>query len=147
MKRFNAHKHAMINRAGFSFLEIVLTITLIGAVLTPLYAVQYNIFSVVMRAFDEVSRLFLIQNLFYPAILPSAAADAEQKMIEKKIQDPSTAVTYELGPIAPASRLAGYDNLYLAVAQGSWSRAGVESKEKIVTFVYRAPKSKAMHNE
>src|SRR3990172_7638425 len=52
------------NMNGFSFIEVILTIALIGAVVTPVLVVQFNVLQFLSRSSGKIRTIFLLDSLF-----------------------------------------------------------------------------------
>lgn len=96
---------------GFSFLEIVLTIALIGAVITPVMMVQYNTLSFMSGFRDKLRTIFLLDGLFPQAFLEEKSTEVGF-MLEKKYEDPAVTVRYEVLGIAEKSSLKKMHHIY-----------------------------------
>jgi prepilin-type N-terminal cleavage/methylation domain-containing protein len=123
---------------GFSFLEVILTIALIGAVITPVMMVQYNTLSFMSGSRDKLRTIFLLDGLF-----PQASLDGKNTEVgftlEKKYEDPAVTVRYEVLGIAEKSSLQKMQHLYrtrtISTPQSKEARPQQE-----ISFLFIPPK-------
>jgi len=129
------------NHNGFTFIEIVLTVALIGAVLAPLFSVQYNVLRLITRASDRVSRIFLLGNIFQEAEYKDKPVSEKGLTGTKKITDPETDLTYIVKTPDKSSSLKKLHDVYIVQTTATWNRAGIAYKENMLSFMYQ-PKPK-----
>lgn len=135
MKHFN-------NRSadGFSFIEVVMTLALVGAVLTPVFMLQYNVLNFLPRSSDALRSIFLVDAAFSQAAFEhDGEATLQELAAEKKYEDPAVTVLYRVEEVPETSPLKKIKNVYVAHARANWRRAGVEQEQSAYGFVFRAP--------
>ncbi len=139
MQRFKNH-----NSHGFSFIEIVLTIALIGAITAPVFMVQYNVLGLLTRSSDRVRRIFLTDTLYNQAVLQEKKVDQDIKALsfEKKYEDPALSLRYEVTEVSEKSPLKKLKNLYAVKSKGTWQRAGGVEVQEELSFIFRPPSEK-----
>lgn len=131
------------NRDGFSFIEVVLTIALIGAVLTPLFSVQYNVFNLLARAADKLSRIFLLENVINEGSYKAKPFAEKMEVIKSNIADPETSIELMIQkPDPQTSPLRKFEHLYIVRSKGSWKRFGLEFNDSVVSLVFQQPPQK-----
>ncbi len=136
-------KYMMVFRnKGFTLIEVLLAVAIIGLVLTPIFSIQLNVMRSNSKASQALARIFLgkqflVENEF------SLKADEQEKRIEKKIDRPPTTLIYQLSKIPENSSLKKFKNVLLESVTMQWvDRQGKKRQEKLVTFVYK-PEAKS----
>jgi hypothetical protein len=135
MQRFSS-----LNK-GFSFLEIILTIALIGSVITPVMMVQYNTLNFMSGSRDKLRTIFLLDGLF-----PQIFLDQKSKEIgftlEKKYEDPAVTVRCEVLGMAEKSSLQKMHHLYRTRAVSTPKSKEVVRQQEL-SFLFIPPKEEA----
>lgn len=130
------------NKSGFTLIEVLLAMAIIGLVLTPIFSIQLSVLRSNSKASQTLARIFLgkqflVENEF------SLKADEQEKRIEKKIDRPPTTLIYQLGKIPENSALKKFKNVLLETVTMQWvDRQGKKRQEKLVTFVHK-PETKS----
>jgi prepilin-type N-terminal cleavage/methylation domain-containing protein len=128
------------NKFGFTLIETMLAITLIALVMTPLMVTQGTIVQAIARISLRLERVFFAENFFIEA---RADADDERKFsMSKKIDSPTTQLTFERKPIDAKSSLAKIDNLVIDRIQASWQDENKKQKETVILVHHIKPQSK-----
>jgi prepilin-type N-terminal cleavage/methylation domain-containing protein len=125
------------NHAGFSFIEIVVTIALVGTVLVALFNVQTTVMQLLVRSSDRMRRVFSLHDHLYRALLSLPKNNVLPIIAAAKDQDdPSMAVSIKSKDPEEQSSLHGIDDLKLICAQAHWQRFGIAQEEDIITLLY-----------
>ncbi|MBN1549284.1 prepilin-type N-terminal cleavage/methylation domain-containing protein [Candidatus Babeliales bacterium] len=128
---------------GFTFVEVVLTIALIGFILTPLLVVQNNVLRLVMKSSDRARRIFILKNAFSEAAINvDNEEDVTNRSFEKQYEVPHMSLKYTVMPIVKESSLKGFSEVYLLKAYGSWQRMYQEHSETMISFLFVPPNEK-----
>lgn len=124
---------------GFSFIEIILTIALIGAVITPLAMVQYNVVGLLGRNSGYAARVFIVEQIMNEALQQLALGKEPKELATtKKLNDPAMNITLEVrAPYGPLQKLKG---LYLIRIRSTWTQAGKERDMTMIRMVYHPEK-------
>ena len=122
---------------GFTLIEVLLAMAIIGLVLTPIFAIQLAVLRSNARASSTLSRIFLgkqflVENEF------QLKPDEQEKRIEKKIDKPATTLTYELKRVPENSALKKFKNILIESVTMQWvDRQGKKRQERLVTFAFK----------
>jgi prepilin-type N-terminal cleavage/methylation domain-containing protein len=127
-------------KKGFTLIEVLLALAIIGMVLTPILMIQ----SMIVRNTSKYSRLitrilqgkkFLIDSEI------ALTADLDQSTAEKKVFNPETSMKYEMNKIPDGSALKKFKRIYKEAVTLQWRDQQGRHQEQIVTFIFR-PESK-----
>lgn len=153
------------SKAGFTTLEVLVAIALIGFLLAPLLVMQTSALESVARLSSSLDRIFLAKSFLHQARRvtnqqssqqpgaqagqstgnltgPSGAASSQEDQrfsFSAEELDPVTHLIYERMPVPKNSALAGIPGLMLEKidAIGTESRAGARKPvERLVCFMY-----------
>lgn len=123
---------------GFSFMEIILAMAILGIVLTGLFSLQSGVFTAATREHSIISRIFFIKNMFFDTELNKKLV--KEKNVTKNLADPVTKLTYQASKPNDKSSLKRFENINLLKAKGSWTLFR-DYDETLVTVVFRKPES------
>lgn len=123
-----------LNKPAFGFVEIVITIAIVGTLLTSIFMLQNTVFINVINQHERISRIFYIKNLFFE---PS-----KEKNIKKEISDPVTQLSLQTNLPSEQSELKKFENIYILKTTGKWMGRKGEREETMITFVYEKPAKK-----
>jgi len=133
------HQHS-----GFTFIEIVATVVILGLLATPLLIGQFQVISRLMPASSMLERLFFVENALVEqlGLLATKKDSKESKPVEKTLTQPDMKIKSEFvelkaKSIADKSTLKNFKNVQLVKAHATWTFAGVEQRETLVTFAYK----------
>jgi prepilin-type N-terminal cleavage/methylation domain-containing protein len=132
----NLHK-----TSGFTLIEVLLAITILGLVLAPIYMLQGNVLQTASQRAQSLLRLLFAKNLLITGG-PQMTADPKKDRIEKKLEDPKTEFLFERKAASKGSSLKQFEHLMLDTVTYSWGDRKSKQKEKIITFVFK-PKENA----
>jgi prepilin-type N-terminal cleavage/methylation domain-containing protein len=127
------------NKAGFTLIEVLLALAIIGLILSPIFMLQSNVLqssSARSRLFSYIleAKKFLLENEF------GLSKEADESRNEKKITNPPGTLIYELKKVSQESPLKKFKNLSAQTVTMQWiDRQGKRQQDKLVTFLYRRP--------
>ena len=128
------------NHSAFTLIVTMFAIAITAIVLTPLFILQGSILQQVSRASHKIERIFLAQQFMYEA-KRAMPLDTREFTLEKKIDNPTTFLKYEIRATPLKSSLAQINDLYIESVAISWKDGTQKRQNKIVNFVYK-PKHK-----
>ncbi len=124
------------NRYGFSFIEAILAVAIVGIVLTPLFLLQGNVIRKIGQWSRYMQRIYEAKNFFIEsqrAIPP----DTRQVMLEKKIADPEAVLKYEIREIASKSSLRKFKNILVEQVTLEWEQEGLKRQDIVMSFLFK----------
>ncbi len=125
---------------GFSIIEVIIAIAIIGTTLLALYASQSASARSVLRGHQTIQRLYLIKNQIYAQ--QTKFSEEVERTVEEKIAKPQTDLMYRVQKIHSESHLAQLQNLYSVQASGTWRMMGISFKKIFVGLLFNPPKKK-----
>jgi len=126
-------------KAGFTLIEVLLALAIVGLVLSPIFMLQSNVLRSSSARSKLLSRVleakkFLLENEF------GLSKEADASRNEKKIANPPATLIYELKKVSPESSLKNFKNLAAQTVTMQWvDQQGKRQQDKLVTFLYRRP--------
>lgn len=125
------------NKSGFTLIEVLLAMAIIGLVLTPIFAIQMAVLRGNSRAKDILERIFLGKQFLIDNSFQLTSSEQE-KRVEKKVDKPATTLLYELRKIPENSPLKKFKNVLIESVLMEWVDArGKKRQERLVTFIYK----------
>lgn len=123
-------------KSGFTLIEALLAMAIIGLVLTPIFMNQTAVSRTTARAARRLAQIFAAKKVLIDNEM-ALAPDVQQFTNEKKLERPPTTFTYELKKIPENSAFKKFNNVLMQTV--SWTNARDKKKtlEKLVTFIYK----------
>ena len=125
------------NSSGFTLIEVLLALAIIGLILTPIFVSQTSIFGASSRTARVFSQLIAAKKYLLDTRL-SLEPDAQEFKSEKKIDAARTTLTYQLRKIPETSALKNFKNVLIESV--TWPDAA-KKPQRLVTFLYREVQS------
>lgn len=142
MKNFKS-RNGLI--AGFTFIEIALSVAMLGTILTAVLMLQDMVLQQVMRFSGQLQRVFLVRNelqqLTFSVMQQQGKKDekSEQKQgekQEKKIESPSTMIRITQHREQKESSLGKMKTITAYRATAEWETMHGLQQETLVSLVY-----------
>ena len=125
------------NSNGFTLVEVLLAMAIIGLVLTPIFAIQLGVWRSTTRSSQLLARIFAGKKLLVDSEF-ELSPDQREKRVERKLDRPATTMIYELKKIPENSSLKKFKNVLLESVTMQWvDRQGKKRQERLVTFLYK----------
>ncbi len=123
------------SNSGFSLIEAMMAVAIMGMVLTPMFLLETNVFNAVARMSERFARLVFAKHFLYVAQEQEPVQSTDYSL-EKKQERPMTMVRYTLKPIPAQSSLAKVNRLFKqeVVASGIQETS---PEARIVSFIYK----------
>ena len=136
MIRFKNHK------SGFTLIEVILSLAITGAVLTPIFMLHEMIMIRVWGSSKAFDCIVLCKNLLYEA---RQKQDPEAQTFSLDTTDIGfdATLTYSLEQgMDQKSSLASLQGLHKEFVRVSWTEQDKKKQERLVTFVYKKSEQK-----
>lgn len=136
MIHFKNHKN------GFTLIEVIISLAITGAILTPVFMIHEMILNRVSRSSREIDYMILCNNFLYEA-RQKQEPHAQQFVLDKVDTDFGVSLTYSLEKgVDPKSSLASLSGLHKESVAVSWTEVDQKKQKRLVTFVYKKPEQK-----
>ncbi len=141
MMNFKSHKNS-----GFSFIEVLISLTIVGIMVGSLIGLNGAIFRTTRSAHDTIENSILLKNFLLQSRQDAKEIKAGKK-IEKQIENTKTKLSYNIEKIKENSVISKQkiptQNLFLEKTEIEWEAGfGVKRKESIITFVFKQEEQK-----
>lgn len=123
------------NNAGFTLIEAMIAVAIMGMVLTPMFLLETNVFNAVARMAEQFERLLFAKHFFYTA-QEKEPLETTNYTLEKKENRPLSMVRYTLKPVAKQSSLASMQRLYQQELIATGLMPG-SPEARFVHFIYK----------
>lgn len=135
MKRFKNHK-------GFTFIELVMAVAIMGICLTALFTLQSNILVQAVERTDVLNRLFATKNVLIEWLQKPRLPETLKKIDKIAIKDPATLITCQAQEIHPDSSLGRLGHFYAVRVTSEWERDATPYYYRLVYYVFMPPEEK-----
>lgn len=124
-------------KKGFTLLEVLIAIALIGIVVTPLFITQGNILQSTLRASHRLTNFFTMSLFLKENEHNSRTAVKAPSNTTMQQQTPPLVITYEITDELPNEQLKQFPHIFLQKTDGIWRRGITTYKETIVSFLFK----------
>ena len=131
------------NNVGFTLIEVLLALAIIGLVLTPIFLTQSNVLRRSSYASRMLARILAAKKMLIESEF-ALAGDAQEFSQQKKIMIPPTLLTYRLRKIPETSALKKFKNVLWESVSFEWTdERGKKKQDQLVTFLYKPEQSQS----
>lgn len=125
------------NKSGFTLIEAMLAVAIMGIILTPLFLLEGTVFQGVSR-FAQIFRRYMFAKEYLYEMRREQKEDATSLTLERNTKDiqPATILRYTLGPVASQSSLKDFKRLYKETVRASGMDRSVEPVT-VVGFIFK----------
>ena len=133
-------------KRGFSFIEVLISLTIVGIMVGSLLGLNGAIFRTTYSAHDTIDKVVLLKNFFWQSRQDNKEIKAGKK-IEKQVEENKTKLSYSIEKIKDNSVInkqkVNTKNLFLEKSEVEWSGGfGTKRKEGLFTFVFKQEEQK-----
>lgn len=127
------------NSQGFTVVEVLLTLAIIGMVLTPIYILQGGS----TRAVAQAGRLYDRVVAGYSMLMETVFIPEAKKDATKKISEPEAVLTLSTKTVSEQSSLKNIPALELHHIVIDWSDRRKKKQDRIVAFTFKQEEKSA----
>lgn len=139
MKNFKSR-----NRGGFSFIEVVATVFIVGTMLSSLLLLQGTIVDHLATASARLGHVLLLKNYLAQAAISREKKEPFKDGQTKKIDEPlPTVLRYVLKKPSRESSLNSFESIMIEHGIAEWTEIGQKRDETMITFLFKPEKQQA----
>lgn len=127
------------NRSGFTLIEVMFAVAIVGIILIPLMATQSALFERIIRTSRTSVRTFMMG--FFLQESATKIVSNEKLPPEKKIDDPITTLSITTKSLEKEKAFKRFHNIERVQVTGKWEDNNRKVQDNIVTFLYKPEKS------
>ncbi|HEV2916961.1 MAG TPA: prepilin-type N-terminal cleavage/methylation domain-containing protein [Candidatus Babeliales bacterium] len=128
------------NRSGFTLIETLLALALIGLIIAPMMLQQGTVLDSVYRISRRLEYTYAAQQFWYEAHA-QMNLHATNFSLEKKLDD-GTILTFSRGPLDSKSPLAKQKYILQERVTIAWKEFDQPRRDQLVTYVHIIPEEK-----
>lgn len=128
------------SQEGFSLIEAVIAIAVMGIILVGVFSVQQVVFKKDVMSTDRLSRILLLKNVLYDPTVMREEHDQEIQK-EQRIKEPPTNVKLVMGKMK-GETLKSFKYIERIVARATWEGIVKKEEEELLYLRFKAPKKK-----
>ena len=127
------------NKSGFTIIEVVIAVTIVGMLMTSIFAMLTASMRYTYISNSIVDRIFYVRNGFFDPKYQNEIKKDPAKKLTKKIEEPETELTFFA--TKPKNQILEnrFKNSYQLNSEAKWKDLR-ETSEMIFGFKYIAPK-------
>ena len=135
MMYFSGH-----NQDGFSLIEAVIAIAIIGIVMVTIFTLQQTVFRKDIRNNERLSRIFLLKNTLYDPAIIREQHDQELKK-EKRVKEPPTEIKLIVGKMG-GKVFIRFKYIERIIARALWEGLVGKEQEELLLLRFKVPEQK-----
>lgn len=127
-------------QSGFTLIEVLLSVAIVGLVLTPILMLQSMIVRNTGKHTNNLIRIYEAKKFLLDSEI-SLAPGVDHATQEKKITKPPATLVYEYNKVSQESALKKFKNIYRQMVTIQWRDQSGKHQDRIVLYTYK-PESK-----
>jgi len=128
------------NQDGFSLIEAVIAIAIIGIVMVTIFTLQQTVFRKDIRNNERLSRIFLLKNTLYDPTVIREQHDQELKK-EQRIKEPPTEIKLIVGKMG-GKVFTRFKYIERIIARALWEGLVGKEQEELLLLQFKVPEQK-----
>lgn len=130
------------NKSGFTLIEVLLALAIIGLVLSPIFVIQSSVLRSSSKAAALFTRLLIAKDFLIDQQFEHADSD-EPVTIDRKITTPVTNLVFSSKSIPDNSSLKKFKQVMIDSVVFEWKDArGKKQQHKLATFSFKPEQEK-----
>lgn len=132
----------LYNRNGFTLVEVMIALVVIGLAITPLLITESNVMNATARA-TAMWRRFTTAHHFLITNAAELSADQPTLTLENQSTRPSMTMKFSAQKVADSSSVAAFKQLYVQRVTYEWQEGAAKKQETLQKFVVMPEAKKA----
>ncbi len=123
------------NHNGFTLIEVMIAVAIMGLLLSPLFVLQSSVMNTVSKYSQRLVRV-LAGQAFFGQIQLERALNPKLDKETKKIDDPESTFEYSFDDIDEKSKLAKFKDVGLKEVLTKWNSLEGPQEEALISFIF-----------
>jgi len=126
--------HSKSNTNGFTLLEVLFALSILGMILTPLVLNQSRLLGRIAFQSTLLYRTYVGEKFMLDSYV-KFEQDNKQRKATKSIDDPETTVTFRIIEPSPTIKKL-FRDLYRQEVFVEWEEAGIKNRDSLISFLF-----------
>ncbi len=122
---------------GFTLIEVLIAVAMVGLLLSPLFIAQESIFINVVKRARNFERIIKAKNFYWSAKQKADKQEKPEFTLDKKLDDPVMTLKYEVTPQSQKSALKNFKDVYKERVKMTWQDGRRKREDALVSFVFK----------
>ncbi|HEX2978415.1 MAG TPA: prepilin-type N-terminal cleavage/methylation domain-containing protein [Candidatus Babeliales bacterium] len=141
-----ANHNTQSKRTGFSLIEVMLALFIVGSVLTSIFLLQQRITDSVTSYATSWQSIILMKKRMEQAVFDRAKEGLygpASKKSKETVGTPPVTITYELKKPQKSSPLEKFPSIMIESLRAQWDEWYGKREEKMISFLYKPEQKKS----
>ena|SRR5579871_6567745 len=126
--------HFKNNSAGFTLIEALIAMVIIGIAITPIIGLQLLLLRMVNDSGQQIRRILQAQTFLVHT--QRTAIDKDTESVATKVERPATQLKFSLAPLHPDAVLKSNKHIQQERVNMQWQDNGRPRSDNLMTFLY-----------
>lgn len=129
--------HSKNRRSGFTLIEVLFAVAMVGVILIPIYALQGQIMSRIIKTAGAVQRIMTGFSFFLEG---NIALERKEKTIEKRDEASGMYMHFTQEAVKEKSQIGkAFDRMFERKAAMQWTVGGKKQTQDLIAFHFEPP--------
>jgi len=127
---------------GFTLIEVLIAVAMVGLLLSPLFITQETVFLNVVKGARTFERILTAKNFYWLSKQKYENQEKIEFKREKKITDPAMMLQYSVTSQSQKSALKDFKDVYNERVNITWQDGRKKREDALVSFVFKPQEQK-----
>ncbi len=129
-------------KTGFTLIEVLIAVAMIGLLLSPLFITQGSLLLSVADRARMFERILKAKNFYWSAKQKAEKQEKPEFTLNKKVDNPQMILKYQVTQPSGKSALKDFKDVYHEQVKIEWQDGRVKREDALVSFVFKPKEQK-----